>query len=331
MRRRSTPMIDSQRGMPTSLGSRIPLASLIQTLAVAEYLNFRHAANALGVSQSSISARIKALEEDLGIQLFERNTRGVRLTEAGRLFVERVSAGVDQLDHAVKTAGMAASGECGRLRIGIHALVPQSFLAELLGRYRENHPSIEVEIIEAMARDAVMQLRADRLDIAIVVGAPDLPDCHSRRIWSEPLVSALPDRHLLARRSAVTWADLAGETFLVRHGGTGPQVYDHIIRRLAGRWPASSILRVDVGRGTLLSMVAQGFGITIVGAATSLLPMSGIVFPPIADEPEPVAFSAVWSPSNRSATLRNLLDLASNMSSFGDSRGQLRRGDDIAG
>ena len=57
-------------GMPTTLGSRIPLASLIQTLAVAEYLNFRHAANALGVAQSSVSARVKALEEDLGILLF---------------------------------------------------------------------------------------------------------------------------------------------------------------------------------------------------------------------------------------------------------------------
>ena len=69
------------------LGSHIPMASLIQTLAVAEHLNFRHAANALGVAQSSVSARVKALEEDLGILLFERHARGVRLTEAGRHFV----------------------------------------------------------------------------------------------------------------------------------------------------------------------------------------------------------------------------------------------------
>ena len=122
MRRRATHTIDRPWGAPTALGSRIPLASLIQTLAVAEYLNFRHAANALGVAQSSVSARVKALEEDLGILLFERHARGVRLTEAGRHFVERIAAGVDQLDHAVKTAGMAAVGECGRLRIGIHAL-----------------------------------------------------------------------------------------------------------------------------------------------------------------------------------------------------------------
>ena len=313
MRRSKRHANDAFRSSETLLGSRIPLLSLIQTLAVAEYLNFRHAANALGVAQSSVSARVKALEEDLGILLFERRARGVRLTEAGRHFVERIAAGVDQLDHAVKTAGMAATGEWGRLRIGVHALIPRSFLADLIGQYRENHPGIEVEITEGTARDAVMQLRADRLDVAFVAGTPELPDCHCRPIWTEPLVAVLPDRHRLAGQSATTWTDLVGETFLVRYGGTGPQVHDYIVLRLAGRWPAPSILRFDVERGTLLSMVGQGFGITIVGAATALLPTSGVVFLPFADEPEPITFSAIWSPSNRSATLKNLLCLASHM------------------
>ena len=295
------------------LGGRIPLASLIQTLAVAEYLNFRHAANALGVAQSSVSARVKALEEDLGVLLFERHARGVRLTEAGRHFVERIAAGVDQLDHAVKTASMTAAGKWGRLRIGIHALIPGSFLADLIAQYREDHPGIEVEMTEGTARDAVMQLRADRLDVAFVAGVPELPDCHCRRIWTEPLLAVLPERHPLAEQASVTWVDLAGETFLVRHGGTGPQVHSHIVLRHAGRWPVPSILRFDVGRGALLSMVGQGFGITIVGEATALLPTSGIVFRPFADEPEPVAFSGVWSPSNRSAALRNLLTLANDI------------------
>jgi len=275
------------------------MAALIQTLAVAEHLNFRHAANALGVSLSSVSARVKALEEELGVLLFERHARGVRLTEAGRHFVEQVAAGVDQLDQAVKTASMAASGESGRLRIGVHALIPRSFLAELIGQYREDHPGIDVEISEGTARDTVMQLRDNRLDIVFLAGAPELPDCHSRQLWTEPLVAALPDNHPLADRVAVTWADLAGETFLVRRGGTGPQVNDHIVLRLAGRWPASSIQRFDVERGTLLSMVGQGFGITIFGAATSLLQTSGVVFVRFADEPEPVPFSAVWSPFNQ--------------------------------
>jgi DNA-binding transcriptional LysR family regulator len=313
------------------LSGRIPLISLVQFIAVAEHLNFRHAAKALGVSQSSVSARVKTLEENLGVLLFERHARGVRLTDAGRHFMERVAAGVDQLDHAVKTAGMAASGEWGRLRIGIHALIPGSFLDKLLSQYRGDHSAIHIEITEGTARDAVMQLRADRLDVAFVAGKLELPDCHTRAIWTEPLVAALPDGHRLAGQSAITWADLVDETFLVRYGGTGPQVHDHIVLRHAGRWPAPSILRFDVERGTMLSMVGQGFGITIVGAATALLPTTGIIFLPFADEPEPVAFTAVWSPFNRSAALRNLLNLAGRMSRWGDSPGQLRDGDHSAG
>ncbi|RVG68760.1 LysR family transcriptional regulator [Sinorhizobium meliloti] len=316
MRRRpfSVPTSDRQREMPTPLGSRIPLASLIQTLAVAEHLNFRHAAKTLGVSQSCVSARIRALEVELGILLFDRTTRGVRLTEAGRLFVERVATGIDQLDHAVKTAGMAAIGEYGRLRIGVHGLIAGSFLDNLLAEYRRAHPSIVVGMIEATARDAVIQIRAGRIDVAFLVGTFDLPDCHSRAIWTEPLVAAMPADHRLAGQTSVTWADLASEQFLVRHGGTGPQVHDHILMRLAGRWRQPAIQRFDVERGTLLTIVAQGLGITLLGAASGLFPTAGVVSLPIIDEPEPVVFSAVWSPHNRSAALQNLFSLAGDLS-----------------
>ncbi|CAD0216691.1 HTH-type transcriptional regulator HdfR [Rhizobium rhizogenes] len=79
--------------MPSKLlNGQVPMVALIQTLAVAEYLSFHRAALALGTSQSSVSARIKTLEEDLGIVLFDRNTRGVRLTKAGRRFVDQVPA-----------------------------------------------------------------------------------------------------------------------------------------------------------------------------------------------------------------------------------------------
>lgn len=311
MRRRL--LIASEPVEPSLLvGGRIPMVSLI--LAVAEYLNFRHAANAMGVSQSSVSARVKALEENLGVLLFERHARGVRLTEAGRHFVERVRAGIDQLDHAVRTAGMVARGEHGRLRIGIHALIPGSFLATLIERYREEHPGIDVEIAEGTARESVMRLRANRLDLTFVAGAPDFPDCHARPIWRERLLAALPARHRLGDGAGVTWADLAGDTFIVRQGGTGPQVHDHIVMRLAGTSPDLSILRFDVERITLLSMVAQGYGVTIAGEATTLLHAPGVTFLPILDEPEPLPFSAIWSPHNRSPALRSLLDIAGQMS-----------------
>ena len=122
------------------LGSRIPLVSLIYALAVAEHLNFRHAASALRVSQSCVSARIKH-EQDTGTLLFERRHHGVRLTEAGQYFLEHVATGIENLDHAVRTAGAISRGEQGRLRIGLYASIAAGFLAELLGQFRELHPA----------------------------------------------------------------------------------------------------------------------------------------------------------------------------------------------
>src|SRR3546814_16050333 len=103
------------------------MVALVQTLAVAEYLSFHRAALALGTSQSSVSARIKALEEDLGIVLFDRNTRGVRLTEAGRRFVDQVGEAMGILARPIKLAGMQESGEAGEPRIGVQAHPPGCF------------------------------------------------------------------------------------------------------------------------------------------------------------------------------------------------------------
>ncbi|WP_066556305.1 LysR family transcriptional regulator [Croceicoccus bisphenolivorans] len=181
MRRRSVanPPADHP---PQLSGGRIPIAALIQTLAVAEHLSFHRAALALGTSQSSVSTHIKALAAELGILLFERNTRGVRLTEAGQQFVARVAVGIDQIDYAIKTANMAADGEYGRLRVGTPGLLPCSFFGELIARYRGAYPGIALEIMEATARDTITHLRADRIDVAFVAGAPELTDCHSRWI-----------------------------------------------------------------------------------------------------------------------------------------------------
>jgi DNA-binding transcriptional LysR family regulator len=123
----------------------------------------------------------------------------------------------------------------------------------------------------------------------------------------------LPMDHPLASDQAVSWVDIAAEIFLVRHDGAGPQLQDHVVRRVSDFGQAARIRRCDVGRDTLMHMVAIGEGITLTTAAASHLPFPGVVFRTIADEPEPARFSAVWSPHNRNPALKNLLDLADAM------------------
>lgn len=292
---------------------KIPLISLVQTLVVAEYLNFRHAANSLGVSQSSVSTRIKALEETLGILLFERRHRGVRLTEAGQRFVTEVAAGIGHIDLAVQTAGAISSGTEGQLAIGLHSSIAGGFLADLRRRYRSIYPTIEQSVIEGRSSETIAMVRDGKLDVAFVLGVVDPRDCHARRLWDEPFMVALPLDHPLAAGQAVSWPDIVAEIFLVRHDGAGPQLQDHVVRRVSGLGQAARIRRCEVGRDTLMHMVAIGEGATLTTAAASHLPFPGVVFRMIADEPEPARFNAVWSPHNRNPALKNLLDLADAM------------------
>ncbi|MGV6875996.1 LysR family transcriptional regulator [Pseudochelatococcus sp. B33] len=289
------------------------MTALVQTLAVAEYLSFRRAAQALGTSQSSVSTRVKALEEEISILLFKRNTRGVRLTEAGYLFVAQAGSAPDTLDRAVKTASMVARGKHGALRIGVHGLVAGGFLNRLLDRFRSLHAEVGLHITESMAREAQIQVREDRLDVAFIACAHEIPDLHSRVIWRDRLMAAVSDAHPLAGLDRISWKDLVAETFLVREGGTGPQVHDLIVVRAAGKWPVPTIQRLAVGRDTLLSMIAARQGISLFVAENLALVPPGIAIREISDEPESIPFSAVWSPHSQSQTLRNLLDLAGQM------------------
>ena len=293
---------------------RIPLISLRQAVIVAEVLNFRHAANILGVTQSSVSIRIKGLEDALGIMLFERRHRGVRLTEAGRHFVAEVTAGIARLDHAVRTAGAMLDGTEGHLAIGLHSPIVAGFLADLRRQYRASYPMIEQTIIEGRSSDTIAGVREGRLDAAFVAGPLNVPDCHSRLLWCEPIVVALPLDHTLAGRDAINWVDLVDELFLVRHGGTGPQVFEHVVRRISERGRSPRICRCDVARDTLMGMVAAGDGIALTSEATTYVRFPGVAFQPIADETEPARFSAIWSPHNRNPALLNLLDLSTQMS-----------------
>uniref|UniRef100_Q11FX4 Transcriptional regulator, LysR family n=1 Tax=Chelativorans sp. (strain BNC1) TaxID=266779 RepID=Q11FX4_CHESB len=291
------------------LGYQIPLVALMQAAAVAEHLNFRHAATALGVSQSGLSQRIRQLEEDLGVLLFERRHRGVAVTEAGEHFLRHIAAGIDQLDHAVKVAGMIAGGELGRLRIGLGGVLISPALAELLGRFRESYPRIAVEITDGQRGEVLRQIRESQLDIAFVIGGAVVPDCHLKQLWMEPLVAALPARHDLAKAQELEWVDLASETILVRHDRTEPQVLNCVLHRFNEHGLQPVIHRFDVGRDTLMRLVAEGYGIALVPESATAIMVRGVEFRCLDDEPESVPIAAIWSPFNRNVPHRNFLEM----------------------
>ena len=145
----------------------LTLVSVSQALLVGEHLSFRRVATVLGVRQSAVSRRVRELEDELGVSLFERHHAGVRVTNAGARFLQDARAALLQLDHAVKTAAAAGSGTIGRLSIGIMSSVATGYLRELIEVYRSRHPDVGIQILESASADNVAAVRKRQLDVAL--------------------------------------------------------------------------------------------------------------------------------------------------------------------
>jgi DNA-binding transcriptional LysR family regulator len=128
------------------------LIALRYALLAAEHLSFRQAASVLDVRQSVVSRRVRTLEDQLGVSLFERHRAGVRLTEAGRRFLQQVRGALTELDYAVKSAGDAGRGAEGALRIGIFLAITRGFLRELVRGFVAEHPSVAIDVWEDAPR-----------------------------------------------------------------------------------------------------------------------------------------------------------------------------------
>ena len=288
----------------------IDITSLMYSLAVIDHSGFRQAANALGVSQSALSRRVQALEETLQASLFERGSRGARLTAAGESFLEQARTALGDLSYAAANLQVAERGEAGRLRLGFYTPLSGGFLARLLLAYRNNHPDIYLKPVEQARATLISSVRKRRLDVAFVIGENGLDGCDVSELWSEPIYVVLADTHRLAEQAEIGWADLAGERFLASQAECGAEVYDHVVRHMGGVGYRPHVERVIISRDSLLSLVALNLGITLTSKAGLGLSVPGIVYRPLTSPADIVTFHAAWSPENGNPALRQFLSLA---------------------
>ena len=293
----------------------IDLVSVTQALLVAEHLSFSRAAQVLGVRQSAVSRRVRALGDKLGVSLFERDSTGVRLTEAGRRFLERTRPALSEIDHAMKAAASAGRGAEGVIRIGILASVSGGFLRNLLGSYREHHPAIAMEIVEGSTSEHLARITERHLDVAFVAGTPVVAHCDSVVLWEARVFAALPEHHALAEGDAIHWESLKDEDFIVSRAAPGPEIHDYIVRRTTAFGRSPSIERHGVGGETLMHLVALGFGISIASEAATATRYPEVVFRPLATAEDMLPYSAVWLPGNDNPALRRFLSLARSLAS----------------
>lgn len=286
------------------------LRTVAQALLVAEHRSFRQAANALGVRPSAVSRRVRSLEDALGVSLFERHHRGVRITAAGAQFLNRMSCALSEMDHAAQIAAAAGRGECGHLCIAVISSVAVGFLRELILTFREQHKQVTLQFSESTYGEYVASIGKGLLDVAFVMGVPIVPSCETTRLWNERLFVVLPQEHLLCAREKIEWSALSDEHIVVPQFGPGPIIQDLLINRFTDLCHHPRIQILDVGRETLMDLVGLGLGVSLAteGASASCYP--GVEFRPIADDRSVIPMSGVWSPSNDNPAFRRFLSLA---------------------
>jgi DNA-binding transcriptional LysR family regulator len=303
----------SQNKIPSRMNSnssRINPVSVAQALAVAEHLSFRGAAKALGIRQSVLSRRVRALEDELGVALFERNSAGVRVTNAGARFFQQAGDALDQLDQASRIAEAAGRGATGQLSIGIRSSIAAGFLRELIRSYSAQHPDVAIRLVEGASTEQISLIRKRRLDVAFVADTTGAADCDVAPLWDERLFAVLPHNHPLCDRKAIEWKALRNEQFILRQSKWGPALCERVIKHLADRGHTPSVQTIDVGRETVMHLVAMGRGVSLTSEATIVTSFPEIVFRPISGGDATLQFSAVWWPGNDNPALRRFLSLA---------------------
>jgi len=288
------------------------MAQLRYVVAAFQSGSFRRAADRLNAKQSSISRGIQALEDQLGVSLFERSPAGVRLTDAGRRFLANAFPALEQLEIAERLASAAGRAQVGTVRIGILTSLAGGFLRELLSRYSRKYPEVAIDVCDGGSDDHLAAIQQHRLDIAFLTGVIRSPHCEVAELWRERVHVALCKEHPLSCRRKLEWADLRNERFLVTRIAPGTEVYNYIIRRISTYSTYPKIEVRHVNRDTLLNLVSLGQGITLASAAWSEVKFPGLAIRPLTDD-DILPFSAVWSAQNENPALNNFIRTAQEL------------------
>ena len=250
-------------------------------VAVAEELHFGRAAERLHIAQPPLSQQIKALENELGVQLLARTKRKVELTPAGRLFLDEARLTLSQAARAQRIAVEADKGVRGRLRIGFVTSASYSILPVLVRRFRRDFPFIDLDLVEMIPSRQIEALEQGRIDVGILRPPVEGAGLVLETILEEPLVAALPSDHRLAVQKTVSLKMLAEEAFVFFPRHHGPGIYDVVMHacHAAGFSPRISYAPNEMQ--TILAYVAAGLGVSIVPQSLSGFHQGSIQYLPV--------------------------------------------------
>ncbi len=283
-------------------------------LVLADELHFGRAAQRLAMTQPPLSVNIRQLEDAVGTQLFERGTRGVKLTAAGQAFRAPAQALLEGAREACETARQVGAGAIGRLRVGLVGTMLYRGLPQWLQRFGHTHPGIEVALVELNSQQQLDAVTRGELDLAFVLGRRVPEGLQSRTVFTESFVACLPAGHAAApsakgRRKALPLAALRDEAFILFSRSVSPDYHAQIVEMCAaaGFYPR---VRHELRHWlSVVALVSQGMGVAVVPAPLQRSGLAGAAFRPLAGTAASFEVRCVWSSKAETPALRALLRL----------------------
>lgn len=241
---------------------KIAIRHIEAFLAVASHGNFSTAARHLDIAQPALSQAVKDLEAALGLRLFDRTTRRVELTAAGREFQGSSSKVLEDLQHAVQNARDLAQRRRGRVRIAAPPLLASAILPRAIAKFRGDFPGIVVELTDVGTEKIVQSVVSGAVDCGIGTFAPSEEGIERTLLMRDSLILFCPKQHRAAARPTFRWRDLRDEDVIMLTRTSGIRLLTEVGFEFAG-FPVKPAFEVSQ-ISTALALVEAGLGITIL-------------------------------------------------------------------
>jgi DNA-binding transcriptional LysR family regulator len=260
------------------MSDQIELRHLRYFLAVAETLHFSRAAKRLGMAQPPLSQQIKRLEQLLGHALFERTTRGVKLTLAGQLLAKRARSTIEKVEEDLSQVRRLGRGEEGTLTVGFSGSVMFTELPAAIQSYRHRYPKVELRLRELVTTEQIAALLNGTLDLAFLRDGDATEGIRITTLLKERYIAVLSEAHPLAKRRSLNVKALEGEPFIMFARRMGPLAYDRTIACCERSGFRPNIVQDAPQWLTLVRLVAAGLGVSLAPACVARVTVPGAVY-----------------------------------------------------
>lgn len=282
-------------------------------VVLAETLHFGRAAELLHISQPPLSRQIALLEEELGVVLFDRSRRSVRLSAAGERFFLDAKAILTSVQRAKRNALTASLGHAGSLSVGFMFSTTYSVVPAITRAYTSTYPEVDLQLTESIPTLLVEDIRAGNSDVGIMYPPEDVQGLKTRTVFREPLVVALPADHPLSRHPIIDASELHKESFLISPRRAASYIYDAIVSHCKQCGFAPKIRLETNYQQTIVNLVGQGLGVALVHRSMKTARPLNVKFRALANPPI-VDVNVSWNQENHNPCIESFVAVANQIS-----------------